>query len=404
MNDDLLHRLTERVKELTALHQTARVLQDTTSPAHEILGRVAALIPPSWQYPEITGARVSFGGESHATEGFTDSPWVQTARFSVSGTHQGRVEVSYGEERPAADEGPFLREERQLLTSLAEMLRSHFQHRLTDRALEAAHADLERKVAERTAALREASRALEEEVRGHRQARDQIEAYQEKLRRLANEVCLTEERQRRAIAGDLHDHIGQALAFLKLKVLDLRSNAVFCGFEDNFTDILRLLEQAIRATRDLTFEISPPVLYEFGLPAAVEWLCEQYAERHHLEVRYKSDWTGAREKLDEEVQITLYRAVAELMANALRHARCRQVSVKLGGGPDGWVIEVRDDGQGFDADRVGEGAARPGGFGLFNLRERMRYLGGRFVLDAAPGRGTRARLELPRAGREGQAP
>ena len=97
----------------------------------------------------------------------------------------------------------------------------------------------------------------------------QIQSYQRQLRKLASELSLAEARERREIASDLHDHIGQALAFVSQKMSVLRGNSIFSGMEGDFAEILSILEQTIRYTRDLTVEISPPVLYELGLPAAI---------------------------------------------------------------------------------------------------------------------------------------
>ena len=104
---------------------------------------------------------------------------------------------------------------------------------------------------------------------GRDETERRIRAYQRQLRRLASELSLAEARERREIASDLHDHIGQALAYASQKVTTLRGNAVFSGMEDDLAEILTILNQAIRYTRNLTVEISPPVLYELGLPAAM---------------------------------------------------------------------------------------------------------------------------------------
>ncbi len=395
MDRDVLHRLQERIKELTALHKTARILQDSTRPTGDVLAAVARLLPPAWQFPEITGARLSFDAESYSTDRFDPRAQILTARFEVASGERGAIEVSYEQPRPDADEGPFLLEERQLIDSLAEMLRSHFQHRMADQTLEQAHRNLECQVVARTAALQSANRALEAEVAEHRRTRKQVEVYQRQLRQLASELCLAEERERRAIAGDLHDHIGQALAFIKLKLLELRSNAAFCGFEQSFDDIFRLLDQTIRSTRDLTFEISPPVLYEFGLASGLEWLCEQFTSKHDVQVRFENRWTAGRTVLGEEIQVTLYKAVGELLTNAVKHASCQHISVVLDDGDGLRYAQVTDDGQGFDAAAAMSWGEQTVGFGLFSLQERMHHLGGALSISSSPGRGTRARLVLP---------
>jgi len=121
----LLHDLTERVKELTALHAAMQFLQQAHGPTATLFPKIVALLPPAWQYPEITAARLTFAGETAQTENFSMTRWCQRAEFSVASGDQGTLEVVYLEERPPAAEGPFLAEERNLINSLAEMLRSH---------------------------------------------------------------------------------------------------------------------------------------------------------------------------------------------------------------------------------------------------------------------------------------
>lgn len=371
MKDDLLHKLQERVKELTALHGTARILQDQTKSAGDVMQEVVALLPPAWQYPEIAAARIRFERLEAKTGGFRETEWRQVAPFVVRGGQAGEIELCYLEPRPAADEGPFLKEERDLIESLAEMLRSYFQHFLADENLLRAHSDLERIVAARTSELRETNASL---------------------RRLASELSLAEARERKKIAEDLHDHIGQALAFIKMSVQEFRGNAIFCGFEGKIDEIAILLDQTIRYTRNLTFEISPPALYELGLEAAIDGLAERFRQKHGLAVRVETDaGIGA---LGSDVVVLLYKSVQELLINVMKHARAGSVAVRIGRAGDCIRVEVEDDGCGFDADSLEfRGAGEH--FGLFNIRERIQYLGGVMEIRSTPGTGTAVVLLTP---------
>ncbi|MBA4371037.1 MAG: histidine kinase, partial [Coriobacteriaceae bacterium] len=117
MHDDhLRHSLSERVKELTALHRTARLLQDAERPLDELMPEVVALLPGAWQHPAVAAARLCILGREWATPGFRETPWRQRAPFTVrdardDGEADGALEVCYLEPLPAADEGPFLHEE-----------------------------------------------------------------------------------------------------------------------------------------------------------------------------------------------------------------------------------------------------------------------------------------------------
>jgi PAS domain S-box-containing protein len=124
----LVHDLGERVKELTALHATSRLLNEPGTP-RDVLGRIVTLLPLAWQYPDITGARLATGDIDVRTEGFELTPWVQRADFPTSDGRTGTIEVVYREARPNAAEGPFLAEERSLIQSLAGMLQAYFERR-----------------------------------------------------------------------------------------------------------------------------------------------------------------------------------------------------------------------------------------------------------------------------------
>jgi PAS domain S-box-containing protein len=122
----LVHDLGERVKELTALHATSRLLNEPGTPG-ELLARIVTLLPAAWQYPDITGARIATHDIDVRSEGFALTPWVQRADFTTSDGRVGTIEIVYLQERPNAAEGPFLAEERSLIQSLAGMLRAYFE-------------------------------------------------------------------------------------------------------------------------------------------------------------------------------------------------------------------------------------------------------------------------------------
>ena len=128
-SDGLLQRLGERVKELTALHRAARILQNEKQTTPDWLQQFVGVLPPAWQYPEITAARIQLGELELATPNFKPTRWVQRADFSVAEGLRGAIEVVYLEERPAEQEGPFLAEERNLIDSLAEVLRAAIERR-----------------------------------------------------------------------------------------------------------------------------------------------------------------------------------------------------------------------------------------------------------------------------------
>jgi PAS domain S-box-containing protein len=225
-----------------------------------------------------------------------------------------------------------------------------------------------------------------------KQTEAQRAEYQSNLRKLALEVARAEERERRRIAEDLHDSVSQSLAFSSFSLKRLSTN-LSGKPQEEVEGICGVLDQSLKDIRSLTFEISPPVLYDYGLAAALEWLATSTAERHDLEVRFKE--TGDSTELDQDRQVNLYRACRELLINVIKHAGAETVGINLTR-DDGLVtLSVVDDGKGFDAAGVEKGAG--GGFGLFSLRERFEPLGGSIEIESHKGTGSRIIMTMPLA-------
>lgn len=221
-----------------------------------------------------------------------------------------------------------------------------------------------------------------------------ISAHAERLRSMALELGAAEERERRRIASDLHDQIGQTLALSLLQVSKLRSQATSPAADQALSDLHGHIEAALHDAKSLMFELSPPILHQFGLGAALEWMLEQCSERHGLKCRLVDEAGTAR--LDDDERMFLFRAAQELVSNVHRHARATRVELTLSRSDGRLSLCVADDGAGFDGAALRNGG-RPHqtGFGLFSIEERLRHLGGAMRVESSPGRGTRVTLELP---------
>lgn len=227
----------------------------------------------------------------------------------------------------------------------------------------------------------------------HKRAEGKLIVYQDQLRSLASELSLAEERQRRRIAVELHDRVGQALAISKIK-LGVLSSAAGCAESLALIDEVRkLVEQAIQDTRSLIFEISSPILYELGFEAALEWLAEQLQKQHSIETSYEDD--QAPKPLDDDIRALLFHATGELLINAAKHACARNIKVLTSREGDYIRVSVEDDGVGFNVLETGPARGECYGFGLFSIRERLNYVGGRLEIDSVPGQGSRVALVAP---------
>lgn len=244
-----------------------------------------------------------------------------------------------------------------------------------------------------TSLLRDAERVpfqvfqMVENIEDRKSSEEQVLAYQEQLQSLASELSLSEERERRRIATNLHDRIGQALAFARLKLAGLAREQPRLG------EVQELIERAIHDTRSLTVELSPPVLYELGLVAALEWLATGNQQEHGIQTHFQDD--GQPKPLDENFRIVLFQAVRELLVNVVKHARATQVRVSVRRDADDLRIVVEDDGAGFDQASLRAKCETIRSFGLFNIRERVEYLGGQVMIQSEPGRGTKVALTAP---------
>jgi len=217
--------------------------------------------------------------------------------------------------------------------------------------------------------------------------------YQEKLQSLASELTLVEERERRSIATDLHDQIGQTLSVIKMRCFALRDNLQDPALLRQIDDIKEMVKQTIKDTRTLTFELSPPVLYELGLVAAIDWLAEQFQLKHNLKCSVETD--KKPKPLSQDIEIVLFRSVRELLINIVKHARANRVKITIRVNKKNLRIRVTDDGIGFKQETQMTRAYQDKQFGLFNITERIRHLGGKLEMDSQKGKGTMVTLVAP---------
>jgi PAS domain S-box-containing protein len=249
------------------------------------------------------------------------------------------------------------------LLGIAEFVNDITQHKRAQDALQKAHAELESRVRERT----------------------------EQLSSLTAELSLAEERERRRIATELHDQVGQTLIMSKIGLDSLSQNLQAADFEVSVGEIRHQIARSLEDIRSLTFQLSPPLLYEVGLEAALEWLGEEFENKYGFLVEFQDD--GKKKPLNEETGVAIYQMVRELLINAARHAGAKKVGISVEKVSRKIRIGVMDDGVGFDASNGMRRSKR--GFGLFNVRQRIEYMGGKFEIESTSGQGTRIRLLLP---------
>lgn len=240
----------------------------------------------------------------------------------------------------------------------------------SEEALQNMNAVLEQRVAERTAVA---------ENRAHQ------------LHLLATELTQAEQRERRRLAQILHDHLQQLLVAARMHLGIARSRMGQAGAQEALETADDLLAQSIDASRSLTAELSPPVLHNQGLPAALQWLAEWKKEKHHLAVEVDVDQEA--NPSSESVRNLVFQVIWELLFNVVKHSGEKQAKVSLRQQNGTLHVTVEDRGKGFDPSAVTR--STKDGFGLASIRQRLDTIGGAIDIDSAPGRGTRIHLTAP---------
>jgi len=224
-------------------------------------------------------------------------------------------------------------------------------------------------------------------------AKEKLLSYQDQLRTLTSKLSLTEERERRSIATELHDRIGHALAITRIKLESLKESASSTSLGKALDEIFDLIQQMIQDTRLLTYEISPPILYELGLEAAIEWLVERIQEQHGILTEFEDD--RQPKPMYNDIRVLLFKAVRELLINVAKHAHARSAKVSIQKNNNSIQIDVKDNGVGFNVSALNSHLEKTFGFGLFNIRERLDHLGGHIEIVSKPGRGTWITMVAP---------
>ncbi|MBC2734027.1 MAG: ABC transporter substrate-binding protein [Desulfobacteraceae bacterium] len=223
-----------------------------------------------------------------------------------------------------------------------------------------------------------------------------LDAYQQRLKALASKLTMSEERERRRVATELHDHVGQSLAIARLQLASAQKSNPDASCTLLLEEVSHTLLEASRETRHLIFDLSTPVIKELGLRAAIaDWLNEKMPQ-HGIaaELADYTDSAGALSLTDDQATL-LFRHTRELLTNVIKHAKANRVTVEVTAAADEIHIAVQDNGVGFETAGAPGNGKEKDHFGLFSIRESMADMGGSMVIDAAPGKGCRAVLRMP---------
>ncbi len=231
------------------------------------------------------------------------------------------------------------------------------------------------------------------DVTAMREAENALAQHDAQLRALATEITLAEERARRKLASELHDGPAQNLTGMSLNLASLKRKITDRETVERIAEMEQVLADTTLQTRTLMLELAPPGLHENGLVQALRWLADRVRQQQRLLVSVEDD--GTPKPLEDQVTVLLFQTVRELLQNVVKHARSKRATVRCAADDDQLRIDVLDPGVGFEVQSLNRLPTRTGGFGLFNIRERLKLMGGNIDIHSVVGEGTTVRIRVP---------
>jgi len=444
----------ERVKALNCLYSFVDIATNDNLLIDGVCQEVANLIPSSWQYPEITCARIVLGDKVFKTINFRTTEWHQSADILVSGRKEGLLEVFSLQATPQIKIGPFLKEEEILLENVARLLGKIIEHKRMEEEMQR----LARFPGENpTPVLRVARDGIltyanqasspilntwgcevgqhlpgnwEKLLQSTINSRKQKSAYiktgdrvfylamapikdansvniygfditeqkqlSKNMQSYIKEITLAQEEECKRIAYELHDETIQSLGTIGLEIdYLLKGKTKFSDEPVRRLGHLRsLLDEVLEGLRRLCQHLRPMALDELGLVEALRWLVTDMQTRHTIEASFKV--TGTHLRLSPEMELTLFRIVQEALRNVRQHSQASRVEVTVEFAKCKTLsITIKDDGKGFKVPKRISDLAREGKLGLAGMYERAKMISAVLSIQIDPDKGTTITIDLP---------
>lgn len=239
-------------------------------------------------------------------------------------------------------------------------------------------------------------RVVMNDVTQHKQVEADLRDSVQQSRRLSRRVLEAQETERRRVAMELHDELGQALTAIKIN-LQVGERFRHQSPAELNTENIRIVDEALLQMRRLAYGLRPSMLDDLGLASALRWMAEQTAQRSGLVIRFEPDVREVR--LAPEIEIAVFRIAQEALTNIVRHAQARNVQMTLQYEGDALVLNVQDDGCGFDLAAMRARAAAGRSMGVLGMEERATLIGAELRIESTAGQGSRLRLRCPQHAR-----
>ncbi len=218
---------------------------------------------------------------------------------------------------------------------------------------------------------------------------------QDALQIFSRQLIEAQEDERRRIARELHDQIGQVLTAVKMNLYTVQQVCTSSETRSYVKDNIEAVDEALRLVRDLSVDLRPPVLDDLGLATAIRWYVDRYTRRTGLNVAVVIDLPDENERFSRELETACFRIAQEALTNVVRHANAHQVLVQLEKEGNVLFLTIKDDGVGFDFESLRHREPRATTLGLVSMHERAHAAGGIISIDSKPRQGTEIRLSIP---------
>jgi signal transduction histidine kinase len=206
-------------------------------------------------------------------------------------------------------------------------------------------------------------------------------------------MSFIEENQKKQIAANIHDHLSQSLVISKMKISNLEKRTELKDIVEDLGFIKSHISEALENSRKITYELSPPILFQLGLIEALDWYTEEIQEKYGIEFRFNSTIDSFH--FDEFKSILIFRCVQEVVTNAIKYAKASLMTLEFIVEDTAIVLFVKDNGIGFNIGNLKGLNSSDGGFGLFKVQERIRNMKGEFSITSALQKGTVVKISVP---------
>jgi len=272
------------------------------------------------------------------------------------------------------------------------------ERRRAREALQKAHDELEQRVEERTAELMEANEQLKHEIVERERAQEALRESEGQLRYLSSQLLSAQENERKSVAQELHDSIGQTLAAIKFgaeKALEQLKQRSSRTAKTSLEAVVSMVQNGIEEVRRIQMDLRPPTLDDLGILATISWFCREF-QRIYSGIRIEQQINIQEDNVPDPLKTIIYRVLQEALNNVVKHSKADRVRLSLRKGDGTVELAIEDNGQGFDVEDVLSVESSKRGIGVSSMKERTELSGGSFAIESVKGTGTTIRSSWPK--------